>query len=588
MHIVAIGGSDAGISAALRAREVDPGAEFTVVVADAYPNFSICGIPYYVSGEVARWRNLAHRTIADLEAAGMRLRLDTLARRIDVPGRKLTVTGPGGAEDVIGYDELVIGTGAVPARPPIAGLDALGPGDGVHLLHSMDDTFAVMRTLEDTAPDSAVIVGAGYIGLEMADALTTRGLRVTQLEQLPEVLPTVDGQLGALVRAELEARGVTVLTGTAVREISRAGSGEPAPLRVEAVAADGAPVTVHAGLVLVVTGVRPETALAVSAGASLGARGAIAVDRGMRTGLPGVYAAGDCVVTHHRLLGETYLPLGTTAHKQGRVAGENAAGGSREFAGSLGTQVVKIFDHAAARTGLRDHEATAAGYNPVTIGSEADDHKAYYPGSHRIHMRFTGDRGTGRLLGVQLFGHLHAEIAKRIDIAATAIFHGMTVDQVSDLDLSYTPPLGSPWDAVQAGAQAWTRQSLTTRTAPMPYLLPHGQAPRTAAASAAALAIAALTLHIRQAQARCRPRAPHGAAHQRRLTFDAPLHRRSPPTASPPRRRRPRAAPASRFTAGTVTRRHRRPGEQHRPGRARRPRRTGPRRPRGISVTYTS
>jgi NADPH-dependent 2,4-dienoyl-CoA reductase/sulfur reductase-like enzyme len=461
MHIVAIGGSDAGISAALRAREVDPGAEFTVVVADAYPNFSICGIPYYVSGEVTHWRNLAHRTIADLETAGMRLRLDTLARRIDVPGRKLTVTGPGGAEDIISYDELVIGTGAVPARPPIAGLDTLGPGDGVHLLHSMDDTFAVMRTLQDATPDSAVIVGAGYIGLEMADALTTRGLRVTQLEQLPEVLPTVDGQVGVLVRAELEARGVTVLTGTAVKEISRTQGSEAAPLRVHAVAADGAPVTVHAGLVLVVTGVRPETSLAVSAGAALGARGAISVDTAMRTGVPGIYAAGDCVITHHRLLGETYLPLGTTAHKQGRVAGENAAGGHREFAGSLGTQVVKIFDHAAARTGLRDHEATAAGFDPVTVDSVADDHKAYYPGSHRIAMRFTGDRATGRLLGVQLFGHKDAEIAKRIDVAATAIFNGMTVDQVSDLDLSYTPPLGSPWDAVQAGAQAWTRQTTT-------------------------------------------------------------------------------------------------------------------------------
>ena len=462
MHIVAVGGSDAGISAALRVREVDPAAEVTVVVADAYPNFSICGIPYYVSGEVTHWRNLAHRTIGDLEAAGMRLRLDTLARRVDVPGRKLAVTGPGGTEDVISYDELVIGTGAVPARPPIAGLETLGPAYGVHLLHSMDDTFAVMRTLEEAAPDSAVIVGAGYIGLEMADALTARGVAVTQVEQLPEVLPTVDHQLGRLVRAELEARGVTVLTGTAVKEISRAGADEPARLRVEAVTADGAPVTVHAGLVLVVTGVRPETSLAVAAGATLGARGAISVDTAMRTGLPGVYAAGDCVITHHRLLGETYLPLGTTAHKQGRVAGENAAGGRREFAGSLGTQVVKIFDQAAARTGLRDHEAAAAGYDPVTIGSEADDHKAYYPGSHRIHMLFTGDRATGRLLGVQLFGHKNAEIAKRIDIAATAIFNAMTVDQISDLDLSYTPPLGSPWDAVQAGAQAWTRQATVT------------------------------------------------------------------------------------------------------------------------------
>lgn len=461
MHIVAVGGSDAGISAALRACETDPGAEVTVVVADAYPNFSVCGIPYYVSGEVTHWRNLAHRTIADLEAAGMALRLDTTARRIDVPGRKLTVTGPGGAEDVIAYDKLIIGTGAVPARPPVDGLDSLGPADGVHLLHSMDDTFAVMRTLEERSAASVVIVGAGYIGLEMAEALTARGVAVTQAEQLPEVLPSVDPELGRLVRAELASRGVTVLAGTTVRAVRRAPSFAPGRLQAQAVTAGGRPEARAADMVLVVAGVRPETGLAVSAGAGLGARGAIAVDRMMRTGLPGVYAAGDCVVTYHRLLGETYLPLGTTAHKQGRVAGENAAGGRREFAGSLGTQVVKVFEQAVARTGLRDREARAAGYDPVTIGSEADDHKAYYPGSHRIRMRVTGDRQTGRLLGVQLFGHKHAEIAKRIDIAAAAIYHGMTVDEVSDLDLSYTPPLGSPWDAVQAGAQAWVRQAGT-------------------------------------------------------------------------------------------------------------------------------
>jgi NADPH-dependent 2,4-dienoyl-CoA reductase/sulfur reductase-like enzyme len=458
MHLVMIGGSDAGISAALRARELDPGAEVSVVVADAFPNFSICGIPYYVSGEVAHWRNLAHRTTADLEATGMRLRLDTTARRIDTGSRKLLVTTPEGNEELLAYDKLVIGTGAVPVRPPIDGLDALGPDDGVHLLHSMGDTFAVMRTLEDKTPATAVIVGAGYIGLEMADALTTRGLHVIQMEQLPEVLPTVDLALGQLVHAQLTGHGAEVLTGTTVRQITRS-SGEEGRLQVEATAADGSAVTRQADMILVVVGVRPDIALAASAGATLGARGAIAVDRVMRTNLPDVYAAGDCVVTHHRLLGETYLPLGTTAHKQGRVAGENALGGHREFAGSLGTQVVKIFDQAAARTGLRDHEAAAAGYDPVTVQSEADDHKAYYPGSHRITMRFTGDRTTGRLLGVQLFGHRHAEIAKRVDIAATAIFHSMTVDGLSDLDLSYTPPLGSPWDAIQMGAQAWLREA---------------------------------------------------------------------------------------------------------------------------------
>jgi NADPH-dependent 2,4-dienoyl-CoA reductase/sulfur reductase-like enzyme len=460
MHLVMIGGSDAGISAALRARELDPGADVTVIAADAYPNFSICGIPYYVSGEVTHWRDLAHRTTAGLEATGMRLRLDTTARRIDVPGRKLLVTAADGTEDVLSYDKLIIGTGAVPVRPPVTGLTgsgALGAADGVHLLHSMGDTFALMRTLEDTAPATAVIVGAGYIGLEMADALVTRGLAVTQMEQFPEVLPTVDPGLGTVVHDQLTGHGVDVLTGTTVRQISRAPGDQPGQLRVDATTTSGQTLTRPADLVLVVAGVRPDTDLAAIAGAELGVRGAIAVDRAMRTSLPDVLAAGDCVTTYHRLLGDTYLPLGTTAHKQGRVAGENALGGHREFAGSLGTQVVKIFDYAAARTGLRDHEATSAGYDPVTIEAQADDHKAYYPGSHRITMRITGDRTTGRLLGAQLFGHRHAEIAKRVDIAATAIFHGMTVDAVSDLDLSYTPPLGSPWDAVQMGTQAWLR-----------------------------------------------------------------------------------------------------------------------------------
>ena len=372
------------------------------------------------------------------------------------------MTAADGTEELLGYDRLIVGTGAVPVRPPITGLSgsgALGADDGVHLLHSMGDTFAVLRTLEQTSPATAVIVGAGYIGLEMADALITRGLSVIQLEQLPEVLPTVDPALGRLVHAQLAGHGVEVLTGTTVRRITRAPGGAAGRLRVEATAADGAAVVRLADMVLVVVGVRPDTDLARAAGAGLGARGAIAVDRGMRTSLADVFAAGDCVITHHRLMGEGYLPLGTTAHKQGRVAGENALGGNRVFAGSLGTQVVKVFDQAAARTGLRDHEAAAAGFDPVTVASEADDHKAYYPGSHRISMRFTGDRGTGRLLGVQLFGHRHAELAKRIDIAATAIFHHMTIDAVSDLDLSYTPPLGSPWEAVQMGAQAWTRET---------------------------------------------------------------------------------------------------------------------------------
>jgi NADPH-dependent 2,4-dienoyl-CoA reductase/sulfur reductase-like enzyme len=453
MRLVAIGGSDAGISAALRARELDKRAEATVVLEDAYPNFSICGIPYYVSGEVRDWRDLAHRSLDDLEATGMALRLDTRVRGIDVGGHRLTLDD----EAWLDYDALIIGTGAVPVRPPIDGLDRLGTEDGVHLLHSIGDTLTLTRALEQPHVKRAVIVGAGYIGLEMAEAFRARGLSVTQLEQLPEVLPTVDPELGALVHAELERNDVDVHCETRVDAVAKASDGSPGRLDVRATGPGGRPLTVPADLVLVSVGARPDTELAVAAGAELGVRGAIVVDRRMRTNLADVFAAGDCVVTHHRLLGESYLPLGTTAHKQGRIAGENALGGSREFAGSLGTQVVKVFELVAARTGLRDHEAIEGGFDPLTVGSAADDHKAYYPGSQRISMRFTGNRRDGRLLGLQLVGRLGSEIAKRIDIAATAIFNDMTVEGISDLDLSYTPPLGSPWDAIQAGAQAWTR-----------------------------------------------------------------------------------------------------------------------------------
>ena len=450
--LLIVGGSDAGIAAGLRAREVAPDTEVTVLVADAYPNYSICGIPYLVSGEVPDWRRLAHRTTEDLRDAGLRLRLDTTARAVDPVARTVLVEGG----ETIGYDKLVIGTGAVPVQPPIPGLAELGADDGVHLLHTMADTFAVLATLERRRPERALIVGAGYIGLEMAEALTTRGCAVTMVEQLHQVLPTFDAPLSELVAAEARTAGVEVVTGTKVIGITSKGA---------TLVVDGdSDFRREVGLVLVCVGVRPDVGLAAGAGAQLGARGAIAVDRHMRTTVPDVYAAGDCVHTHHRLLdAPAYVPLGTTAHKQGRVAGENAVGGDRQYAGSLGTQVVKVFHVVAARTGLNDAEATAAGYDPVTVQSAADDHKAYYPGSAPIAMRWTGDRSTGRLLGVQLVGRLGSEIAKRVDVAATAIHHGATVDDVSDLDLSYTPPLGSPWDALQIGAQQWQRHQENNR-----------------------------------------------------------------------------------------------------------------------------
>lgn len=457
MNIVIVGGSDAGIAAALRVRELDPTSHVTVIVADAFPNFSICGIPYYVSGDVAHWQNLAHRTEADLIGAGITLRLNTRATRIDVENRQVHVTNAA-SESVIDYDELIVGTGATPNRPDIEGLDLLGPADGLHLLHSMGDTFALMDSLNRIQPKTTLIVGGGYIGMEMAEAFTARGIHVIQVERHEEVLATVDPELGRLVRVELESHGIEVHTDTRVTRIER-GDGA---LRVHGLSARGTAWWV-VDLVLIVVGVRPDTSLLTAAGAVTDVGGAVAVDGNMKV-LPHVWAAGDCVVTHHRQLGHTYLPLGTTAHKQGRVAGENAIGGEAWFAGSLGTQVVKVFDLVVARTGLRHHEAQAAGFDPATVVTVADDHKAYYPGATPITISVTGDASTGALLGAQLVGHRGSETAKRVDTFASALFHGMTVAQLSDLDLSYTPPLSSPWDAVQVAAQRWERETARVRS----------------------------------------------------------------------------------------------------------------------------
>lgn len=463
MHIVAIGGSDAGISAALRARELDPNVDVTVVVADRYPNFSICGIPYYFTGDVHPWQTLAHRTSADLEATGMLLRLDTFATSIDVEGRRLEMRSPDGSESTIDYDELIVGTGALPSSAGIAGLDDLTAAEGVHVLHSMGDTFALERDLDERRPTSAVIIGAGYVGLEMAEAFIARGMHVTQLQRGPEVLSTLDPELGSLIQAELVRHGVDVQTGSRVESVTSTASG----LTVTG-SHNGEPFERTTDLVLAVVGVRPNTDLLERAGATLGAGRAVVVDEHMRTGLPNVWSAGDGVVTHHRLLGLTYLPLGTTSHKQGRVAGENAVGGSARFAGSLGTQVVKVFDLVAARTGLREHEAVAAGFKPVSTTEAANDHKAYYPGAKPITIRVTGDVDSGRLLGAQLVGSYGTEVSKRVDTFATALHHEMAVDAISELDLSYTPPLGSPWDAVQVATQSWSREHSPRRVAPAP------------------------------------------------------------------------------------------------------------------------
>jgi NADPH-dependent 2,4-dienoyl-CoA reductase/sulfur reductase-like enzyme len=446
-NLLIIGGSDAGISAALRARETDPDMAVTMVVADRFPNFSICGLPFFISDEVHDWHQLAHRTIEEIEKEGISLLLDHPVEGIDPVQRIITAKDPGGNFLSLEYDKLVIATGAVSARPDIQGIDL----PGVFLLRWMEDSIALKNFLDENKPASAVVIGGGYIGMEMADAFTRRGMKVTVIEYADTVMTTLDPELSRRVKENLFRHGAQVVTRTPVSTIERT--------RDRLQVRGKGDFLIETDVVLAAAGARPNASLAAFAGVDIDDHGAICVNQHMETNTPHIFAAGDCVETWHRVLQRyVYMPLGSTAHKQGRVAGENAAGGKSTFQGSLGTQVVKIFDLVAARTGLRDKEAETAGFDPLTIESEAWDHKAYYPGANRLIIRITGDRTTGRLLGAQMLGPYGSEISKRLDVIAAALFNDMKMQEICDLDLSYTPPLSSPWDPVQTAAQEWLKQ----------------------------------------------------------------------------------------------------------------------------------
>ena len=363
---------------------------------------------------------------------------------IDPVKQIILVKDPNGKRLSMEYDKLMIGTGAVSTRPKIKGIEL----PGVFLMRWMEDSFALKHYLDEKKPASAIVIGGGYIGMEMSDAFTHLGMNVTVIEYADTVLTTIDPELGIKVQEALERNGVKVVTGMPVSSIERNGE------QLNVLGSNG--FSIKADVVLVAAGARANVSLAKSAGVDIGAFGAIRVNNRMETNISNIFAAGDCVETWHHILGRyVYMPLGTTSHKQGRVAGENAVSGKAVFKGSLGTQVVKIFDLVAARTGLRDSEATAAGYDSLTVDYEAWDHKVYYPGAKPLHIRITGDRNTQRLLGVQILGHYGTEISKRVDVLAAAIFNEMKMDEISDLDLTYTPPLSSPWDPVQTAAQEW-------------------------------------------------------------------------------------------------------------------------------------
>ncbi|MEK6480458.1 FAD-dependent oxidoreductase [Catalinimonas sp. 4WD22] len=444
VEIFIIGGSDAGVSAALRIKEVAPSFQVHMLLKDEYPNYSICGIPFYLSKEVTQPDQLAHRSLKELKSAGIDVLLHHEVEQIHPEDKKLTVSTPLGKE-VFAYDKLLMATGAKSVTPAIEGLDLVG----VFQLRWIDDMLIIASYLQEHQVKEVVIIGAGYIGVEMAEAFTLRELTVHMIEASDYPLQTFDPELGLVVRDYLMSKKIHLYQNHLVKKISQ---------RNGSLSVETNKTEVRGQVVLVVTGAQPASELAHQAGIHTGARGAIKVDGLMHTNLEDIYAAGDCCETYHRLLQQyDYLPLGTTAHKQGRVAGENIAGGKRYYGGSLGTQVVKVFDHVAARTGLREGEARKAGIPCFSAVYEAYDHKSYYPGASSILIKLTARSDNQQLLGVQMWGAQKAEVAKRIDVVATAIHQFSTVEQLNDLDLSYSPPLGTPWDALQMSAQHWLR-----------------------------------------------------------------------------------------------------------------------------------
>ena len=436
--LVIIGGSDAGISAALRAREIDPGLTPTIIVADEFPNFSICGLPYYISREVTDWKNLAHRTIEDITNAGINLLLSHTARSIDPQSRQVAFSDQTGTVRSLDYDRLVLATGAESVRPKIPGMDK----HGVFFLRWLPDSFAIDEFISRNNPETALIIGAGFIGMEMSEALTKRGLQVTVVEFAETVMPSFSMGMGMIIHHVLTGNRVAIHNSVAIESIEQRGG------KLAVKGTNGFDSLTD--MVLVSVGAAPSTGLGRTIGIDTGIKGAYSVNRKMETGKPDIYAAGDCAETYHGLLKKnTYMPLGTVAHKQGRIAGENAAGGSREFAGYLGTQSVKIFDSVIAKTGLNDREALEAGFDPLSVDFETWDHKVYYPPADKLFIRVTADRASKRILGAEMAGAYKTEVSKRIDIFSAAILHGTTVRDFSDYDLSYTPPLSSPWDPVQ-------------------------------------------------------------------------------------------------------------------------------------------
>lgn len=429
MRIIVIGGVAAGTKAAAKAHRVDPNNEIILYQDEAEVSYSACGMPYVISGVIADERKVIIRQPEDFAKDGIRVFIRHRVLGIDTTKQQLTVRNLRDNTDVVvSYDRLIIATGARPIVPNVDGI-AL---EGVLTLRNITD-LARFKTLLSTAqPQKAVIIGAGYIGLELAETFHELNIKTTIIEKAPRMLPKFDPEMARLVHEHLLENQVELILGDGLVKLDGNNG------RVTSVETESGK-TVPADLVVIAIGVKPNVELAKEAGIELGRAGAIAVDSSMATNIPGVYAAGDCCETINRITGATtWMPLGDIANLQGRVAGENVAGGDAHFPGVFGTAIFKTFKLTVAMTGLSEQSALESGFDPISIVTEGSDRARYYPGKQGFSLKLIADRKNGRLLGAQAIGL--ESVDKMIDIAATALLGKLTCFDLENADLAYSPP----------------------------------------------------------------------------------------------------------------------------------------------------
>jgi NADPH-dependent 2,4-dienoyl-CoA reductase/sulfur reductase-like enzyme len=436
------------MSAASQARRRRGPEDLEIVAFEKgdYTSYSACGIPYFIGGVVQGVGRLIVRepgVFREKQAIDVRIGHEVL--EIDLDKRAIRVRSTqDSTETWEGFDDLLVATGGIPRRPALENATARG----IFGVQTLNDGLAVRAFLEDRHPKRAVIVGGGYIGVEMAEALISSGLEVVMIERHAEPMATFDPDMGARVREGMMAIGIEVHTEEKVTAFeAREGEVSGVVTTERAVPTD---------MVVLGLGTAPNSKLAKAAGVRIGSSGGIAVDAGMRTGSPGVWAAGDCAEKFHRISKKgVSIPLGTHANKEGRIAGINLTGGDATFPGVVGTAAAKVCGLELARTGLNEAQAAASGFDHLSVTVDSTTRAGYYPGAAEIATKLVFEKGSGRLLGGQIVGREAA--AKRIDVIATALWNEMRVDEILNLDLSYAPPFSPVWDPVLIAARQATR-----------------------------------------------------------------------------------------------------------------------------------